>query len=97
MAQRGEFSDRTFATHDVLVPDGELGVLVCLMAVPVIWTVLITALVSSCAMITTTALLLAVATGCFAVMSRLVWLHRHADRVAGSVSNVSAVCGGATG
>ena len=48
MAQLAGGHDRDFATQDALLPDGELAILVCLMAVPTIWAVLIVPMMCTC-------------------------------------------------
>lgn len=77
MAHLGSCNDWNLQTDDTLLPEGEVAVLVCLMAVPVIWTVLVAPLVSTCALATMTTLLISVVVGGIADVARLVWLHRH--------------------
>ncbi len=75
MAQLADGHGRNFATQGALLPDGELAILVCLMAVPIIWTVLIAPMMCTCTMAMTTALLFGVMAGGIADAARLVWLY----------------------
>ena len=78
MAQLAVRNDQDFATQDAPLPDGERAILLCLMAVPVVWAVLIAPMICTCATATTTAVLAGVAVGCIADAARLIWLRRRA-------------------
>lgn len=78
MAQLADGTNQHFTAYVPLLRDGESGVLVCLMAVPTIWTVLIAAFLSGCGMVTTTSMVFALSIGCAAVAARLAWLWRQA-------------------
>lgn len=66
--------------HQDAPPTGEHAVLVCLVAVPVIWTVLVVTILGNCAAVIATATTLAVLAGGSADCARIVWLRRRYNR-----------------
>lgn len=66
--------------QDGWLPQGELGVLVCLPAIPLIWTVLLAGMMGSCIEVLRIAIVTAILIGAGADLARLIWLHRQAGR-----------------
>ncbi len=79
MAQLAGGTNQHFTSYVPLLRDGESGVLVCLMAVPTIWTVLTAGFLSGCGMVTATSMVFALLTGGVAVAARLAWLWSQAE------------------
>jgi hypothetical protein len=64
------------------LPEGEAGILVCLVAVPLIWTVLICAMISQCFHTFRILVAAALAAGVAADCARLAWLRRQMNHYA---------------